>query len=155
MLNSDDAADDIGGLLQARIASQAVCVGNYIWLIGGWDPGSKGDGGEILNDIWRLDLSTWTWTDTSVQVKDSYSTLNAVLASEAAWLHSCQHYSTMWYCQICTHAQNVHCMSFPSHVGTILCSSLHRVLFRQPASAITCVRMWPKDMGTCKTLCIA
>ncbi|KAA6425251.1 MAG: hypothetical protein FRX49_04746 [Trebouxia sp. A1-2] len=27
----------------------------------------KGDGGEILNDIWRLDLKTWTWTETSVQ----------------------------------------------------------------------------------------
>ncbi|DBB02916.1 TPA: hypothetical protein ACH3X1_013518 [Trebouxia sp. C0004] len=56
-------------LPRARIASQAVCVGDYIWLIGGWDPGSKGDGGEILNDIWRLDLNTWTWCETSVQTR--------------------------------------------------------------------------------------
>ncbi|KAL0052870.1 hypothetical protein WJX82_009025 [Trebouxia sp. C0006] len=60
-------------LPQARIASQAVCVGDYIWLIGGWDPGSKGDGGEILNDIWRLDLNTWTWSETSVQGEEGVS----------------------------------------------------------------------------------
>lgn len=40
-------------------------------MIGGWDPGSKGDGGEILNDVWRLDLSTWTWTEANVQVRRS------------------------------------------------------------------------------------
>ena len=108
---SEYAADDVGCLLQARIASQAVCVRDYIWLIGGWDPGSKGDGGEILNDIWRLDLNTWMWTETSVQVEDSYGTLTFilglyVLACEAALLHSCQHYITMWYCQVCIHALN-------------------------------------------------
>lgn len=75
---SEHAADDVGDLWQARIASQAVSVGDYIWLIGGWDPGSKGDGGEILNDIWRLDLNTWTWTEASVQVEDSYSTLTFI-----------------------------------------------------------------------------
>ncbi len=78
MSKSEYAADDVGALLQARIASQAVCVGDYIWLIGGWDPGSKGDGGEILNDIWRLDLNTWTWSETSVQVEDSYSSLTFI-----------------------------------------------------------------------------
>ena len=78
MPRSAYAAEDVGGLLQARIASQAVCVGDYIWLIGGWDPGSKGDGGEILNDIWRLDINTWTWTETSVQVEASYSTLTFI-----------------------------------------------------------------------------
>ncbi len=101
MSKSEYAADDVGALLQARIASQAECVGDYIWLIGGWDPGSKGDGGEILNDIWRLDLKTWTWSETSVQVDASYNYLTFilglyVLACETAWLQLCQHYNTVW-----------------------------------------------------------
>lgn len=79
MSKSKHAVEDVGELLQARIASQAVYVGNYIWLIGGWDPGSKGDGGEILNDIWRLDLKTWMWTEASVQVEASYSTSTFIL----------------------------------------------------------------------------
>lgn len=55
-------------LLQARIASQAVFVGDYTWLIGGWDPGLKQDGGEILSDVWRLDVKSWTWSMAQVQV---------------------------------------------------------------------------------------
>lgn len=55
-------------LLQARIAAQAVCVGSNVWLIGGWDPGTKGDGGEILNDVWRLDLHAKLWSKAELQV---------------------------------------------------------------------------------------
>lgn len=47
--------------LQARIAGQAVRVGWQLYIIGGWDPGFKRDGGEILNDVWALDLKTAEW----------------------------------------------------------------------------------------------
>ena len=55
--------------LQARIAAQAVRVGSNVWLIGGWDPGSKGDGGDILSDVWRLDLNAAQWTQATLQVR--------------------------------------------------------------------------------------
>ena len=49
--------------LQVRLAGQAVVAGQHLWLIGGWDPGCKKDGGEILSDVWRLDLQTWEWKE--------------------------------------------------------------------------------------------
>ena len=60
--------NQIVSALQARIASQAVCVGKHVWLIGGWDPGMKRDGGEILSDIWCLDTDSWNWTEPQIQV---------------------------------------------------------------------------------------
>jgi Kelch motif len=48
-------------VVQARIAGQAVCLGDQVYIIGGWDPGLKRDGGEILNDVWALDLETLEW----------------------------------------------------------------------------------------------
>ena len=44
--------------LRERLVAVAAAAGNYGWLIGGWDPGHKGDGGEILGDVGRLDLAT-------------------------------------------------------------------------------------------------
>lgn len=58
---------EVAIVVQARIASQAVCVGDYIWLIGGWDPGMNKDGGKILSDIWRLDTKSWTWCEAHIQ----------------------------------------------------------------------------------------
>ena len=52
------------------MAAQAVVVDRHLWLIAGWDPGHKRDGGEILSDIWRLDLSTYQWTLIKPQVTD-------------------------------------------------------------------------------------
>ena len=49
--------------LQVRLAGQAVVAGQHLWLIGGWDPGFRKDGGEILSDVWRLDLQTWEWEE--------------------------------------------------------------------------------------------
>lgn len=48
-------------MVQVRLACQAVLVGNEVWVLGGWDPGHKRDGGEILDDIWALSLETNTW----------------------------------------------------------------------------------------------
>ena len=46
--------------LQARIVSQAVALGQQVWVLGGWDPGHQQDGGTILDDTWCLDLATAT-----------------------------------------------------------------------------------------------
>ena len=62
---------DLAAVMQARIASQAVCVGDHIWLIGGWDPGMNKDGGNILSDIWRLDTKSWTWCEAHTQAGHS------------------------------------------------------------------------------------
>lgn len=44
-----------------RLVSQAVVVGNVLWLIGGWDSSVSGPEA-FLGDIWSLDLSSWAWS---------------------------------------------------------------------------------------------
>ena len=61
--------------MQVRLASQCVVVGNTLWVIGGWDPGHKKDGGDILADIWVLDLATRAWTEVKPQVSSPPSKL--------------------------------------------------------------------------------
>ena len=39
----------------------------------GWDPGHKGDGGQILDDIWELDLADYSWQRVRIQVYNSPS----------------------------------------------------------------------------------
>ena len=46
-------------------------MGQHLWLIAGWDPGHKKDGGDILDDLWRLDLETWAWKQITPQVHAS------------------------------------------------------------------------------------
>ncbi len=55
-------------MLQARLTTQAVVVGDHLWLIGGWDPQEAGTGGVFLNDVWRLDLRSYAWEQVEVQV---------------------------------------------------------------------------------------
>lgn len=55
-------------MLQVRLSGQAVRIGWQLYLIGGWDPGMKQDGGEILNDIWTLDLKTAEWQERHAEV---------------------------------------------------------------------------------------
>jgi N-acetylneuraminic acid mutarotase len=43
-----------------RLVSQAVVVGNKLWLIGGWDSSISGPDA-FLGDVWTLDLETWAW----------------------------------------------------------------------------------------------
>ena len=57
-----------GWCLQVRIASQAVVVGNKLYVLAGWDPGAKQDGGDILSDIWALDLDSRQWEEVKPQV---------------------------------------------------------------------------------------
>lgn len=40
-----------------RLASAGATVGSTAWIIGGWDPGTRGDGGVILDDLWSADLT--------------------------------------------------------------------------------------------------
>ena len=58
--------------------------------MGGWDPGSQGDGGQILNDVWRLDLSSWTWTEASIQVNLTSSHFPSVLWGKSLPHHAWQ-----------------------------------------------------------------
>ena len=40
------------------------------WLVGGWDPGLQGDGGDYLDDVWRLRLvDTPRWERVCLQVE--------------------------------------------------------------------------------------
>lgn len=45
-----------------RLAAAGATVGSTAWLVGGWDPGTKGDGGVILSDVWSVDLASSSWT---------------------------------------------------------------------------------------------
>ena len=42
---------------RSRLAAAGAVASGSAWLLGGWDPGNKGDGGEILGDVWRFDLT--------------------------------------------------------------------------------------------------
>ena len=52
-------------------------VGQHLWLIAGWDPGHKQDGGDILSDLWRLDLNTWQWKQITPQACSIKALLSA------------------------------------------------------------------------------
>ena len=41
---------------------------NKLWLLAGWDPGHKQDGGDILADIWAMDLATNKWEEVILNV---------------------------------------------------------------------------------------
>ena len=44
-----------------------MAVGQHLWLIAGWD------GGDILADLWRLDLDTWAWKQITPQARDIFN----------------------------------------------------------------------------------
>ena len=54
-------------------------VGQHLWLMAGWDPGHKQDGGDILSDLWRLDLNTWQWK----QITPQACTIKTVLSASS------------------------------------------------------------------------
>ena len=59
-------------------------VGQHLWLMAGWDPGHKQDGGDILSDLWRLDLNTWQWKQITPQACTFKTVLSA--ASGFPWI---------------------------------------------------------------------
>ena len=68
---------------QVRLVSQTAVVGNSLYIIGGWDPGHKRDGGDILSDIWKLDLETYAWEEVHPQVPSSSA--HTILLSMETW----------------------------------------------------------------------
>ena len=56
-------------------------VGQHLWLIAGWDPGHKQDGGDILSDLWRLDLNTWQWK----QITPQACTIKTLLSASSGF----------------------------------------------------------------------
>ena len=55
---------------RARLAAAGAVASGSAWLLGGWDPGNKGDGGEILSDIWRYDLESGVWSEAKLRQPD-------------------------------------------------------------------------------------
>ena len=52
---------------RARLAAAGAVASGSAWLLGGWDPGSKGDGGEILSDVWRYDFESGVWGEAKLR----------------------------------------------------------------------------------------
>eukprot|EP00877_Chromochloris_zofingiensis_P008527 jgi/Chrzof1/3928/Cz13g13210.t1 len=74
---------------EERIAAQAVCIGNHVWLIGGWNPSKQGPEA-FLSDIWKLDLATNAWTEVhteGVQL-EGISRFQAVALGEQIYIHT-------------------------------------------------------------------
>eukprot|EP00629_Pelagomonadales_sp_RCC1024_P006952 CAMPEP_0119288184 /NCGR_PEP_ID=MMETSP1329-20130426/36791_1 /TAXON_ID=114041 /ORGANISM="Genus nov. species nov., Strain RCC1024" /LENGTH=232 /DNA_ID=CAMNT_0007288965 /DNA_START=130 /DNA_END=825 /DNA_ORIENTATION=- len=44
-----------------RLCSTLTKSGDHLVLLGGWDPGSQGDGGDILDDVWSYDINKGEW----------------------------------------------------------------------------------------------
>jgi hypothetical protein len=44
-----------------RMYAASAIVSDKFYLLGGWDPGAPGSGGEFLDDIWCLDLQSKDW----------------------------------------------------------------------------------------------
>merc|ERR1719240_2552638 len=44
-----------------RMYAASACLGNSFFLFGGWDPEAPGSGGSFKDDVWRLDLDSFTW----------------------------------------------------------------------------------------------
>ena len=54
-----------------RLAATLTRTGSSAFLVVGWDPGMKGDGGDILDDVWELKLGADTqptWREVELQV---------------------------------------------------------------------------------------
>ena len=66
---------------RARLASAGAVASGSAWLLGGWDPGSKGDGGEILSDVWRFDLAKGQWSEAELRQPEEEA--GAAAAEEA------------------------------------------------------------------------
>ncbi|CAL8464640.1 g4175 [Coccomyxa elongata] len=79
-----------GDVPRVRLAAQAVVVDRHLWLIAGWDPGHKRDGGEILSDLWRLNLSTYQWTQIKPQGEElpAISRFQAVALGSKIYIHT-------------------------------------------------------------------
>ena len=71
---------------RARLASAGAVASGSAWLRGGWDPGSKGDGGEILSDVWRFDLAKGRWSEAELRQpeEEKKESENAVASAAAA-----------------------------------------------------------------------
>ncbi|KAK9839199.1 hypothetical protein WJX81_000851 [Elliptochloris bilobata] len=79
-----------GPVPRVRLAAAAAVVGDTMWLMAGWDPGHKRDGGEILADLWALDLSTWAWRQVQPQgeAMPVISRFQAVVIGPSVYIHT-------------------------------------------------------------------
>lgn len=81
-----------GGPPRVRLAAQAVRVGSEVFVIGGWDPGHKQDGGEFLSDIWALDLASREWRQVQLNQQGEQlppiSRFQAVAMGDDIYIHT-------------------------------------------------------------------
>jgi len=78
-----------GELPRTRLASAAGVMNNKAFLLGGWDPGTQGDGGVILDTVHELDLSTMEWTELETTTPDGPTSRHIALAlPECILLHN-------------------------------------------------------------------
>jgi hypothetical protein len=50
-----------------------------------WDPGHNKDGGEILSDLWRLDLASYQWRKLTPQARFCFSHLLSSIPVKTSW----------------------------------------------------------------------
>ena len=51
------------GAPRPRLCSTLCETKGSLLVLGGWDPGAKGDGGDILDDVWLYEKGAWTELD--------------------------------------------------------------------------------------------
>eukprot|EP00798_Chlamydomonas_sp_ICE-L_P021800 gene21800-28822_t len=83
--HEDDALLFGGYTETARLTSQAVLSNECVWLIGGWEGGQR-----FLNDVWKFDLKTGSWSEmnpTGVQMPE-ISRFQAVAVGSKVYIHT-------------------------------------------------------------------
>jgi N-acetylneuraminic acid mutarotase len=69
-----------------------VRIGWRLYVIGGWDPGHKRDGGDILSDVWALDLKTAAWQQLQLSPQGEQlqpiSRFQAVAVGDDIYIHT-------------------------------------------------------------------
>lgn len=61
--DSWDTVDEKGDVPRPRLVAASAIVKDKAYLFGGWDPGTEGTGGDILDSIHELDLPSHTWKE--------------------------------------------------------------------------------------------
>eukprot|EP00898_Chlorokybus_atmophyticus_P001356 jgi/Chlat1/2220/Chrsp17S02544 len=77
-------------LPEPRLTSQAVVVGDTMWLLAGWNPNNRGGEDEFLDDVWTLDLHSYKWRRVHLQGSQMprISRFQAVAVGDKIYIHN-------------------------------------------------------------------
>jgi hypothetical protein len=116
-----------GDIPRARLVSAASVVGNKAYLFGGWDPGNEGTGGEILDEVHELDLTTHSWKKLDCVLPDGPSSRHVALAvGENIIIHNHRCQDRVWIFDTTTQSFRMQSTSGPCpsprglHSATVL-----------------------------------